>query len=60
MRREFEIVAAAGIVAGLVYWLLAGRNAGQVARTRTEPAAGRLRRNPRFPSLRLSARLGLA
>ena len=27
--REFEIVAAAGIVAGLVYWALAGRNAGR-------------------------------
>jgi hypothetical protein len=29
MSRETEIVAAAGIVAGLVYWLLAGRNAGK-------------------------------
>jgi hypothetical protein len=27
--REFEIVAAAGIVGGLVYWALAGRNAGR-------------------------------
>jgi hypothetical protein len=27
--REFEIVAAAGIAAGLVYWLIAGRNAGR-------------------------------
>ena len=26
--REWEIIAAAGIAAGLVYWLLAGRNAG--------------------------------
>jgi hypothetical protein len=29
MTREMEIIAAAGIVAGLVYWLLAGRNAGK-------------------------------
>ncbi len=28
-RREFEIMAAAGIVAGFVYWLFAGRNAGR-------------------------------
>jgi hypothetical protein len=28
-RRETEIAVAAGIVAGLVYWLLAGRNAGR-------------------------------
>lgn len=28
-RRETEIMAAAGIVAGLVYWLVAGRNAGR-------------------------------
>lgn len=28
-RRETEIAIAAGIVAGLVYWLLAGRNAGR-------------------------------
>ena len=27
-RRELEIIAAAGIVAGLVYWALAGRKAG--------------------------------
>jgi hypothetical protein len=27
--REFQMVAASGIVAGLVYWLLAGRNAGR-------------------------------
>ena len=27
--REAEIVAAAGILAGLVYWALAGRNAGR-------------------------------
>ena len=28
IRREVEIMAGAGIVAGLVYWLIAGRNAG--------------------------------
>jgi hypothetical protein len=28
-RRELEIIAAAGIVAGLVYWVIAGRGAGQ-------------------------------
>jgi hypothetical protein len=28
-RRELEIMAAAGIVAGFVYWALAGRNAGR-------------------------------
>jgi len=28
VRREVEIMAGAGIVAGLVYWLIAGRNAG--------------------------------
>jgi hypothetical protein len=27
--RDFEIMAAAGIAAGLVYWMLAGRNAGR-------------------------------
>jgi hypothetical protein len=28
-RREIEIMIGAGIVAGLVYWLVAGRNAGR-------------------------------
>jgi hypothetical protein len=28
-RRELEIMAAAGIAAGLVYWAIAGRNAGK-------------------------------
>ena len=28
IRREIEIMAGAGITAGLVYWLIAGRNAG--------------------------------
>lgn len=27
-RRELEVMAAAGIVAGVVYWAIAGRNAG--------------------------------
>jgi zinc transporter ZupT len=27
-RRELEIMAAAGIFAGFVYWIIAGRNAG--------------------------------
>ena len=27
--RDFEIMAAAGIAGGLVYWMLAGRNAGR-------------------------------
>jgi hypothetical protein len=35
-RRELEVMAAAGIVAGLVYWAIAGRNAG---RWREPPAA---------------------
>ena len=35
--REFQMVAASGIVAGLVYWLLAGRNAGRWCE-RPEPA----------------------
>ena len=28
IRREMEVMTGAGIVAGLVYWLIAGRNAG--------------------------------
>ena len=34
---NFELLAAAGIAAGLVYWLLAGRSAG-LRRERPEPA----------------------
>jgi len=41
--REAEIVAAAGIVAGLVYWALAGRNAGRWQRPR---ATGQGRARP--------------
>ena len=33
VRREVEIMAGAGIVAGLVYWLIAGRNAGEWRKT---------------------------
>jgi hypothetical protein len=28
-RHDLEVIASAGIVAGLVYWLIAGRNAGR-------------------------------
>jgi hypothetical protein len=28
VRRHLEIMTGAGIVAGLVYWMIAGRNAG--------------------------------
>jgi hypothetical protein len=34
---NFELLTAAGIAAGLVYWLIAGRSAG-LWRDRTEPA----------------------
>lgn len=36
-RRELEVMAGAGIAAGLIYWLIAGRNAG---RWREPPPAG--------------------
>lgn len=29
VRRELEVMAGAGVVAGLVYWMIAGRNAGK-------------------------------
>ncbi len=35
-RREIEVMAAAGIVAGFVYWALAGRNAGKWRERSTE------------------------
>jgi hypothetical protein len=38
--RDSEIVAAAGIAAGLVYWMLAGRNAGEW-RKRADPTPSR-------------------
>jgi hypothetical protein len=34
IRRHLEIMTGAGIVAGLVYWMIAGRNAGA---WRTQP-----------------------
>jgi hypothetical protein len=45
--REREISAAAGIVAGFVYWALAGRNAG---RWRERPALRGDRRSEETPS----------
>ncbi len=38
-RREAEIMTGAGIVAGLVYWMIAGRNAG-IWRTPRVPPIG--------------------
>lgn len=38
VRRHLEIMTGAGIVAGLVYWMIAGRNAGA---WRVSPPAGR-------------------
>lgn len=29
VRRELEVMSGAGVIAGLVYWLIAGRNAGK-------------------------------
>ena len=45
VRRHLEIMTGAGIVAGLVYWMIAGRNAGA---WREPPRLGcrRLRRCP--------------
>lgn len=37
--RELEIMAAAGIVAGFVYWAIAGRNAGRWYERRNAPPA---------------------
>ncbi len=42
VRRHLEIMTGAGIVAGVVYWLIAGRNAGAWRIRR--PRASRLRR----------------
>ena len=45
VRRHLEIMTGAGIVAGLVYWMIAGRNAGawreppRPARRRPPPIA---------------------
>ena len=45
VRRHLEIMTGAGIVAGVVYWMIAGRNAGV---WRVPPPA--LRRPPPLPS----------
>lgn len=43
VRRHLEVVTGAGIVGGLVYWLIAGRNAGRWKQPRTvsSPPGGR-------------------
>jgi hypothetical protein len=43
VRRHLEVMTGAGIVAGLVYWLIAGRNAGawRKPRARSDLSAGR-------------------
>jgi hypothetical protein len=46
VRRHLEIMTGAGIVAGVVYWMIAGRNAGAWR----EPPALPLRRPPPLPS----------
>jgi hypothetical protein len=45
VRRHLEIMTGAGIVAGVIYWMIAGRNAGA---WRVPPAP--LRRPPPLPS----------
>jgi len=45
VRRHLEILTGAGIVAGLLYWLIAGRNAGRWRET-----SSRLRPPPPLPS----------
>jgi Na+/proline symporter len=37
VRRHLEVVTGAGIVAGLIYWVIAGRNAGAWRRPRRLP-----------------------
>jgi hypothetical protein len=37
VRRELEIMTGAGIVAGMVYWIIAGRNAGAWREPRRSP-----------------------
>ncbi len=46
VRRHLEIMTGAGIVAGLVYWMIAGRNAGAWR----EPSPPRLPPMPPLPS----------
>ena len=60
IRRHLEIMTGAGIVAGLVYWMIAGRNAGawREPRRPLPPARRRsLRRHPEVPRLRASRRM---
>jgi hypothetical protein len=38
IRRHLEIMTGAGIVAGLIYWMIAGRNAGAWRQRRAMPA----------------------
>jgi hypothetical protein len=38
IRRHLEIMTGAGIVAGLVYWMIAGRNAGAWRQVRHVPS----------------------
>ena len=45
VRRHLEVVTGAGIIAGLIYWVIAGRNAGAWKQSRRLPqpdAAGKL------------------
>lgn len=37
IRRELEVMSGAGVIAGLVYWLIAGRNAGKWRETASIP-----------------------
>jgi hypothetical protein len=48
-RREIEIMAAAGIVAGFIYWAVAGRNAGRRTGPARTPAAAPPGRTPLDP-----------
>ena len=53
VRRQMEIMSGAGIVAGLVYWMIAGRNAGawRAPRRRSPPAPPPLPSASRPPPL---------
>lgn len=37
VRRELEVMTGAGVIAGLVYWMIAGRNAGKWRETAANP-----------------------
>ena len=58
VRRHLEIMTGAGIVAGLVYWMIAGRNAG-AWRVPPRPRRHAVRRPPRADRSRHAARLPL-